>query len=197
MRSLVWYVNILTMRILRQILLIVLITSFFGCFSSTPKNEKPTNFTLGIPTGKIIDRATFAKGGSVAILPFKAGEQATANPQLDRIALMIAKGVIDYLNEQRTPYRVLTTQDQGNPDMIIDGYIQDFKRPGTISRWVFRDKGTRLSVSGQMTLAKTKERVMVFQTAKTMVDPKKDGLDVAYQTGQDLGRFIVDALGDE
>lgn len=110
---------------------------------------------------------------------------------------MIAKGAIDYLNEQRTPYRVLTTQDQGSPDMIIDGYIQDFKRPGKISRWIFRDKRTRLSVSGQLTLAKTKERVMVFQTAKTMVDPKKDGLDVAYQTGQDLGRFIVDALGDE
>ncbi len=185
------------MLILRHIILIIFITSAFGCFSSAPKNETPPNLTLGIPTGKIIDRDTFAKGGTVAILPFKAGEQATANPQLDRIALMIAKGVIDYLNEQKTPYQILTTQDQGSPEMVIDGYIQDFKRPGKLSRWVFRDKQTRLSVSGQMTLAKTKERIMVFQTAKTMVDPKKDGLDVAYQTGQDLGRFIVDALGDE
>lgn len=174
-----------------------MIISAFGCFSSTPNNAPMINFASGTPTGKIIDRDAFIKGGTVVILPFRAGEQATANPQLDRIALMIAKGTIDYLNEQKTPYQVLTTQDQGSPNMIIDGYIKNFRRPGKLSRWVFRDKKTRLSVSGQMTHANTKDRVMVFETSKSMVEPTKDGLDLAYQTGQDLGRFIVDALNDQ
>lgn len=187
----------MSMHIPRHIILIIIITSTFGCFSSTPNNGPTSNYASGIPTGKIIDPDAFVKGGTVVILPFKAGEQATANPQLDRIALMIAKGAIDYLNEQKTSYQVLNTQDQGSPEMIIDGYIKDFKRPGKLSRWFFRDKKMRLSVSGQMTRANTKDRVMVFETTKLMVDHKKDGLDLAYQTGQDLGRFIVDALDDQ
>lgn len=197
MRSLGECVNIQTMITLRPLIVILIFSLFSGCFWSPPKNEIEPKSVLGIPTGQIINREAFLKGGTLVVLPFKAGEDATANPQLDRVALMLAKGVIDYLDEQRTPYQVLTTQDQGRPQVIIDGYIHDFNRPSRISRWVFRNKHTRLRVSGQMTLSGGKERVMVFQVDKSMADPKGDGLDVAYQTGQDLGRFIVDALNGE
>lgn len=197
MRSFGECVTILTMITLRPFLLIIIVLFFSGCFWSTPKNVLTPKAAFGIPTGQIINREAFLKGGTLVVLPFKAGEDAMANPQLDRVALMLAKGVIDYLDEQRTPYQVLTTQDQGRPQMIIDGYIHDFNRPGRISRWIFRNKQTRLRISGQMVLSDGKERVMVFQADKSLADPKRDGLDVAYQTGQDLGRFIVDALNDD
>ena len=145
-------------------------------------------------TGKIIKEDVLRKGGTLVILPFKAGENAVASPQLDRVALMIVKGAIDYLNDEKTPFTLLTTQDQGEPDLVIDGYINDFVQPGKMKRWVMQKKKTFLSVEGTMEIQGTKERVLVFQHKRTMGDPQKDGLDIAYKIGQDLGRFIVEAL---
>jgi hypothetical protein len=179
-----------------QLVYILLIPFLAGCFSSVVK-ERPLTVSLsGSPTGKIVNRGLFIKDGTLAVLPFKAGEDAESDPQLDRMALTIAKGMIDYLNEQKAPFKVLTTQDQGNPQMIVEGYIEDLKRPGKLSRWVLRRNKTVLSVRGQMALVGSKDRVLMFQETKSMPDPKKDGLDIAYQTGQDLGRFILDALSD-
>lgn len=113
------------------------------------------------------------------------------------MAMMIAKGAIDYLSEQKTPFTVLATQDQGSPDLVIEGYIKELDRPGKMGRLVLRQKEATLHVTGQMIVTGTKERVMVFQSTKTMPDPKRDGLDIAYQTGQDLGRFIAEAANGE
>ena len=179
-----------------QLASILIIPFLAGCFFSAAKERPSTVSLTESPTGKIVNRSIFIKDGTLAVLPFKAGEDATSDPQLDRMALTIAKGMIDYLNEQKVPFKVLTTQDQGNPQMVVEGYIEDLKRPGKLSRWVLRRNKTILSVRGQMSLVGSKDRVLMFQEKKSMPDPKKDGLDIAYQTGQDLGRFIVDALSD-
>jgi len=179
-----------------RLLCILLIPFLAGCFSSASKERHLTVYLTGSPTGKIVNNDIFIKDGTLAILPFKAGEGVSSNPQLDRMAFMIAKGMMDYLNEEKSPFKILTTQDQGNPQMIIEGYIEDLKRPSKLSRLFLRRNKVLLSVSGQMALVGSKGRVLIFQETKSMPDPKKDGLDVAYQTGQDLGRFILDALRD-
>lgn len=182
---------------LRHALISILVIPFLaGCFFSVGKEQPLTVSSTGSPTGRIVNKNIFIKDGTLAILPFKAGEDANADPQLDRMALMIAKGMIDYLNDEKVPFKVLTTQDQGDPQMIIEGYIKDFKRPGRLSRWFFRKNKTVLRVSGQMVLVGSKERVLLFQETKSIPGSKKDGLDISYQTGQDLGRFILDALNN-
>jgi hypothetical protein len=166
-----------------------------GCFSSTPKRSSLRTHSDDVSAaGKIIKESEFKKGGSLAILPFKAGVNAEATPQLDRVSLMIVKGLIDYLSEEKTPFTILKTQDQGQPDLVIDGYINDFVEPGKMKRWVMQNKKAVLSVDGYMEIPSTKERIMIFQHKRMMTDPQKDGLDLAYQTGQDLGRFIVESL---
>lgn len=170
-------------------ILVIVCFVFSGCFSSSSvKSSSPR------ATGTIVKEAEFKKGGTLVILPFKAGANAAASQKLDRVAMMIVKGAVDYLAEQRTPFTVLTTEDQGSPQLILEGYVDNFSYSGKMSRMVLRNKETTLSVRGQMVVAATRDRIFVFQHKKTMPDPKKDGLDVAYQTGQDLGRFIVDAL---
>lgn len=179
----------------RQILILLLITPVLtGCLFFGPKKQPAAVVLPGSPTGKIVNRDALIKDGTLAVLPFKAGQGAAADPQLDRISLMIAKGIIDFLNEEKVPFKILTTQDQGSPQMVIEGYIENLKRPGKISRWILRRSQTTLRVSGQMIVAGSKERVLIFQDTKSLKDPKRDGLDIAYQTGQDLGRFIADAL---
>ena len=178
----------------RLFILVIMSIIFSGCFSSTPVKSSSSAFFSPRATGTIVKEDEFKKGGTLAILPFKAGVNAVASQQLDRVALMIVKGMIDYLSEQKTPFTVLTTEDQGRPQLVIEGYVDDFSPSGKMSRVVLRNKKTTLSVSGQMVITGTRDRLLVFQHTKSMPDPKKDGFDVAYQTGQDLGRFIIDAL---
>ncbi len=178
----------------RLFILVIILSVVSGCFSSTPAKSSSSVFSPSRATGTVIKEAEFKKGGTLVILPFKAGANAVASPQLDRVALMVVKGMVNYLGEEKTPFTVLTTEDQGRPQLVIEGYVDDFSQSGKMSRMVLRNKKITLSVSGQMVVAGTHDRLLVFQHTKSRPDPKKDGLDVAYQTGQDLGRFIVDAL---
>jgi hypothetical protein len=186
------------MNFFRVVIFIFIVNcSVAGCLFLPVKEQASREVLVGIPTGKIVNRPAIVKDGSVAVLPFKAGEGVSADPQLDRMSMMISKGIIDYLNEQHLSIKILTTQDQGMPDMMIDGYIESFKRPSKISRWFLRDKTSDINVSGQMTLLKNKERLIIFNHSKTMQDKKRDGMELAYQMGQDLGRFITDALKEQ
>jgi len=164
-----------------------------GCFSSTPKKSSSASHSVNA-TGKIIKEKEFKEGGKLAILPFKAGVNAVASIQLDRVSMMVVKGMVDYLAQGNTPFTVLTTQDQGDPDFVIDGYINAFIQPGKVKRWVTHNKKTILSVEGYMENPVTKERILIVQHKRSIIDRNKDGLDLAYQTGQDLGRFLVDSL---
>jgi hypothetical protein len=180
----------------RRLIYIVIGTIFVasGCFSSSPKRSSSAVPSLARATGKIIKEDEFKKGGTLVVLPFKAGPNAAASPQLDRVSLMIAKGLIDRLSEEKTPFTVLTTQDQGEPDLVVGGYINDFIQPGKVKRWVMQSKKTALSVDGYIDVHGSKERILIFQHKQLKADPKKDGLDLAYKTGQELGRFIIEAL---
>lgn len=178
-------------------MIVFLCFSFSGCLFSSVNKQVAIAPLIGVPTGKIVNRQAIIKNGTVAILPFRAGEGVSADPQLDRMSMMISKGIIDYLNEQKLPIKVLTTQDQGIPDMVIEGYIENFKRPGKLSRLIFRNKLSAMKISGQMNLVKNKERLIVFNQTKSLSDPKQDGVTLAYQMGQDLGLFLSDALNTE
>jgi hypothetical protein len=175
-------------------LALVVVFGFCGCFSSTPKRSSSVFLPEFNATGKVIKPNEFKKGGSLVILPFKAGENAAAGQQLDRVSLMIVKGMIDYLAQEKTPFTVLTTEEQGKPDLIIDGYINNFTEPGRMKRWVMQNKNAVLAVDGYMEIPATKERILIFQHQRSIVDRKKDGLSLAYAMGQDLGRFIVESL---
>ena len=70
-----------------QLASILIIPFLAGCFFSAAKERPSTVFLTGSPTGKIVNRSIFIKDETLAVLPFKAGEDATSDPQLDRMAL--------------------------------------------------------------------------------------------------------------
>lgn len=151
----------------------------------------------GKPTGRLVDKKSFIPDGTLAVLPFKAGEGVAADPQLDRMSLMISKGIIDYLKEEKLPFEILLTQDQGDPQMLVEGYIESFKKSSRLGVLFFRPRKSQLNVSGQVIVVSNKERILVFKHVKSTTDPQKSGLDLAYHTGHDLGRFIADAIAGE
>lgn len=182
--------------VLRRFFFVLAIGLMLGGCVSTGGPNALGDSVYGKPTGRLINKKAFIKKGSLAVLPFKAGENAEADPQLDRMSLMISKGIIDYCKEQNLPFKLLWTQDQGSPQMIVDGYIEDFKKSSRLGRLFFRPRKLTLTVSGQIMVVDSKERILFFRDSKTMLN-EKNGFDLAYQTGQDLGRFIVDAIEGE
>lgn len=165
-----------------------------GCVSSGGKPKNASHTFYGRPTGQLVNKKAFIKKGSLAVLPFKAGENAEADPQLDRMSLMISKGIIDYCKEQNLPFTLLLTQDQGSPDMVVEGYIENFTESSRFDGLFFRPRKFLLTVNGELTVLDSKERILVFKQTKTMTGATKNGLDLSYQAGLDLGRFIVDAV---
>lgn len=185
------------MKCRHAVFVLIICFSIGGCTFFSSKKRLSVNETAEKPTGQLIRKEAFIEGGTLAVLPFKAGEGALADPQLDRISMMISKGILDYFNAERVPFKVLSTQEEGDPKMVVEGYIEDFDRSGRLSSLGFRPRKMILSVSGQIMVVKNKERILVFKHVRTMVDPQKSGLDLAYQTGQELGRFITDALSGQ
>src|SRR4029079_12226566 len=73
-------------------------------------------------TGAVMDSEILAQGGDLALVPFKAGDQAEANDETDRISMMILKGIKDSLDQQNTSLHVIDAS-QTHPKVALQGYI--------------------------------------------------------------------------
>lgn len=137
--------------------------------------------------GDLVNLKRLNEGGKVGLLMFKAGPRAEANEQLDRVSLMLIKGIRESLDRRRTPLTITT--DQAQADLVLQGYVEEFSRPGKFDRWVKRrDKG-RLSVSGEVWQQESGTKVLTFASSDD-ISKTENALDVAYKMGRAIGDFI-------
>lgn len=159
---------------MRRLFLVLSVSFLSGCFAHAPiKNE-------GLPgpvvSGNLVDIPKLKAGGKVGFMPFKAGPRAEANDQLDRLSLMLIKGIGDALQEQKTNLTV--TQQEEEADFVVDGYIEEFSR-------------ARFSISGALWRRDVGERALTFASSRNIKAKKQDPMGTAYQMGMDIGRFIA------
>lgn len=130
-------------------------------------------------------------GGNLALMPFRAGPQAEANDELDRLSMAILRGIKDTLDEHHSVLHVITNESQGQPQMVLQGYIQEYSKVGRLSRLMMRPYRNRIIVVGEIWLAVGGQRLLNF-SAQRDFNPKKDKPgDVAYAIGQAIGDFIT------
>lgn len=136
------------------------------------------------------DSKTLSKGGDLALVPFNAGEKAEANDETDRLAMMILKGIKDSLDQNNLIHVVDASQT--HPKFGLQGYIQEFSKPGKLSKITMRHGLDCLSLEGEMWEVSTGQRVAGF-SVKQKFDPHHEKpIDVAYRLGQGIGRFIIE-----
>jgi hypothetical protein len=146
---------------------------------------------LPVVTGAVVSSELLIKGGDLALVAFKAGPKAEANDELDRISLTILKGVKESLDNQKTSLRIIAP-NEGQPAVVMEGYIQDFSKPGRISRVMLRPNHYCLSVEGELWLSTTGQRLLNFSAQKDF-NPKKEKLvDVAFKMGKEIGNFVAE-----
>ena len=99
---------------------------------------------VGSVTGTVLDKDLLVQGGDIALVPFKAGPQAEATDELDRLSLMIIKGIKESLDDLQLQFKQLFDKElkflkekQSEVVIKIQTFINDAKawrRPGRNSR---------------------------------------------------------------
>ncbi len=156
-----------------------------GCFwqAQVKPQEKPFNVVFNCA-----DAGLLKAGGKIAFTPFKAGAQAAADDQLDRVSLIIIKGITDRLAQSKTSLAVVTPQEE--PDLVFGGYVDELAQNSRYQRLVLRRGKGRLVISGQIWLSSTGAKVANF-AAYAHLDAYQDVTGAAYELGLSLGNEIA------
>ncbi len=144
-----------------------------------------------VETGKIVNPQRIANGGNLLIIPFRAGPDVEANDNLDKITLMIIKGVSDIIEENDANLKVLVAQNAQDAEFIIDGHITHVDASTKMNKLILRKNNITLSVKGQMVDRNTGELIAVF--TDTLVSNKKEEnhRQLGYAIGRNIGRFLL------
>lgn len=149
------------------------------------------------PVGKVTNAQRLSKGGALLIVPFSAGVNAAATKQLDAVALMIVKGIADALQQSHAPFDVLTNDNAGSADLILEGFIEEYIDPGKLKKWVPQKKEIKIAVKAKLFDSRTKEPAIFFYHTKTASLKNIKSLDLAYQLGEELGQYIAGEVSQE
>ena len=187
---------------------LVLLFLTIGCshIAFLGKSPRPSKNTIGpsklkqplesnnfVEKGQIIDVPRLQQGTNIAIIPFKAGVGVEANEELDKIALMIVKGVADvFADDQESRFNILTAENSQEADFIIQGHITGVKGPSRVSRWILFKGQKTLDVDGKMVDAQTGETIAVF--ADKTETKEADYKELGYRIGKNIGLFIVSGV---
>ena len=179
------------MRNSRIYCLLISILTLSGCIGT--QVEKPTiSVNHGFAdTNRVIDPQRIKQGGKLLIIPFKAGEEVEANDELNKVALMMVKGIAEELKVQDSPFTILTAEDADTADLIIKGHVVKMNQTIGLKKWIPGQNGIDLKVNGEMIDKKSNKRLLVFSQQKTGKQPQEDFKSLGKNIGYDIGRYIM------
>lgn len=150
----------------------------------------PVAAEIYVEKGKIINAQRLRQGANVVVIPFKAGVNVAADDRLERVALMIVKGMADVFDggsEKR--FQILTAEKVSDADLVVQGHVTNIQGPSKVRRWIMLKGFKVLRVEGEVVDKQTGETVAVFtDEVKTKTENYKD---LGYQIGGNIGSFIL------
>ena len=173
---------------------------FFGKSAQSTKGtiesgetEPPVEVNSFVEKGQIIDATRLKQGKNIVVIPFKAGVGVSANESLERITLMVVKGVADtFADDPEASFNFLTAENSMEADFVVQGHVTSRKGPSRVKRWVLLKGHKTLSVDGKMTDTETGEAVAVFNDQVTSTTESYE--DLGYRIGKNVGLFILSGV---
>jgi len=160
---------------MKRLPLILAVIFLSGCFTHLPF-KRDTAVPLPEFSGNVVDAAKLKTAAKLGFSSFRAGPQAAADDQLDRLSLMLIKGIKDSLEAKKVS--LATTDQEEGADVVMDGYIEEFSRK-------------RFSVSGELWDKETGAKVLVFGASRVLRPKKDNPMDTAYEVGTVIGDYIA------
>ena len=176
---------------------------FFGKKSDQAETTTASDESLLVANefvkkGRIVNRARLQQRQNVIIIPFHAGVNVEATDDLDRIALMMIKGITDTFGADQTGkhdhFHILTADSQEPDNLVLKGYFTDLSGPSTLKRLLPLTNKQSLGVSGELMDAKSGEVLVIFTDAVTTDDKNDDTMKLGYQIGINIGRFLLSGV---
>ena len=145
-------------------------------------------------SAKILRPALLKKAGAnLIVVPFTAGVGVEADQELDRLSLMIVKGVVDTLNTNGAHFKILAAPEADQGDLLIQGHITHRENPQQ-KNWMFPPKEAALSVEVRMTERKGGHLVLIYsrqRKAPATKEKRADERTLAQQIGQDIAEYVL------
>jgi len=203
------------MNKLSRLLCFVFILSIMGCGSinipflgkssdqsqaieGSGRDQPTLVSTEYVDKGRIVNAQKLQQGRNIAIIPFTAGERAESTDELDRVALMIIKGVVDALADDKSGkhahFTILTAENSDEADLIVRGHITIMGKPSRLKRWTSLSNKIKLSVEGKITDIQSGEAVVKFEDHAQAGAKEDDYKQLGYNIGKNIGRFILSGI---
>ena len=173
------------------VLCVSFLFSLTGCSWFKHKPVEQPRIVARVNSGKILNDKRLKEGGNIVILPFKAGAGVEATDELDKLSLMIVKGIADTLTNQSNNFNILVSENANKADLILEGHITSLRQPSKLNRLILRKKKKDLGVKGKMIDRTTGQTLMIFSHTQESKNPKANDQDLAYQLGTNIGFFIL------
>jgi len=172
----------------RIFFLVLILATLLGCAttaSTTRGHLAPTDLD-----GRILAPARLAQGGTVAVVPFSAGENVSQTEVLEKIVFHCLRGITEGLVAQDR--LVLASADKvGGADFVIKGRVVKISERKNFPK-VFTAKRTRtLAIEGEMLLRRSGQAVARFRGSRTSQGAQNDFSAMAEQIGQEIAAFLV------
>lgn len=174
---------------MKHFILILCVGVFAGCFAHAPAKDTSKSKPAIAVNGNVLSHERLKQGGKVGLALFKAGPQAESNEQLDRLAIVLLKGMRDRLETAES--RLIITNNAEEADFIISGYIEEFTQPGKFQRVVMRKKKSNFAVSGEMWSRGSGQKVLVFSSLCTFTGKNPNVQGAVYDMGLSIGDFLI------
>jgi len=119
-----------------------------------------------VEKGKIVNAQKLKQGKNIVIIPFKAGVGVEASDDMDKIALMIVKGIYDAFDYDKTGkhahFNILTAEDIQKPDLVVKGHITEVVKRSKFKRWIMLKSKKSIGIKGKVVDVQTGEAVVIF-----------------------------------
>ncbi len=167
---------------------------FKGAGSAKTAQEQSAGTHRGIffiRDGKVLDAQRVRAGGKLLIVPFTAGVGVEADVLLDKIALMIVKGMTEVLKDKAARFEVLVSENAQEADFVIRGHVTEMNKASRIRRWIPGNREISLEIEGEMTDAGNRETLLVFTHGIKARSDQEDYQQLGYRIGKDIGQFLL------
>ena len=176
---------------MRKIILLFLCLCL-GCASAKAK-ERPQEGSL--TSFKIFNENSLHKGGRLLIIPFRAGVNIEANDELNRIALMIVKGMVEAIKkENENRFEIISVEQAQDAQFVIEGHVTRLSQPSRISKMGLGDKKITLGIEGDMVDLETGEKILIFKNLQERDQKGNSHQDMAYAMGRSIGQAIATGI---
>lgn len=180
---------------MRKFLFLTVVIVLFTSPGCSQHRLKPSAYGQAenpLKESRVFKPEKFATGGKLLVVPFSAGAGVAANDDLERVSLMIVKGIADALQEQGSRFTLVSSEGAPEADVVIKGRIVAMAtKTGITKPWGKKPRRVTLSIEGSVLGVEEEDILAKFSQSKEFQGPDVRFEALAYEIGVEIGKFLT------